>query len=71
MSTIKKNTYKISLWEVDCDEDGYLPHAEARQNMLDRAIDIARERARKYCMPATWEAKYNDDGGITVTRYHH
>lgn len=67
---MKKNVYRVSLWEVDCEEESYLPHAEARQKMLDRAIEICRERARKYFMPATWEARWHDDGGIVVTRWH-
>jgi hypothetical protein len=69
-NNLKKNVYEVSLWEVDCDEDSYMSHAEARSSMLNRAIDVAKERARLYIMPATWEARYNDKGSITVTRWH-
>lgn len=73
---MKKNVYRLDRYTVSEIEEAYAndqadtPTSEVKQNVLNAAIDICRERARLYVMPAQWEAKYNPDGTITVTRYH-
>ena len=66
--TIICDTYKIPTWEADqlieaWDDD--IPLA------LDGAIDVCRERARLYCIPANWTAFRDTDGSIIVKRYRH
>lgn len=57
--------YTISAYEASELVEAY----NGKQGALDGAIDLARERARLYFMPARWEATWLPDGSILVKRY--
>lgn len=66
--TIKCDTYHIPAWEADQLIEAWgddIPRA------LEGAVDLCRERARLYCMPARWEKFHNPDGSMTVKRYRY
>lgn len=73
---MKRNTYHISAYEANEIDEAYANDqadtnsAEIEECVLDCAIEMCRERARLYVMPAQWEAKRNTDGSITVVRFH-
>jgi hypothetical protein len=63
---IKTDTYKITAAEFAELLEAHDDYTRA----LDACIEIARERARIYAIPAQWEAIYNShDQSVTVKRY--
>lgn len=73
---MKRNVYKLSGYELSEIEQAYAngqadsTPAQNEDVILDACIEVCRERARLYVMPAQWIAKRNKDNSVTVTRFH-
>lgn len=41
------------------------------RELLQAAIDLAKDRARLYCIPASWQADFDRTGNVRVRRWRH